>query len=113
MVTKRTWEVSLHKVDTPFDAFAIKTVNSDKVVTGHLTHEISRVTKFLLNRGAVTYAELTLTHYQRSPIMQGGMEILCKVTVKLHGNVKNHMFLDWCMQHVNFLYCEPKEEVMY
>ena len=82
----------MHKVDTPFDAFAIKTVYLDKVITGHLPHKISRVTKFLLNRGAVTYKEITLTH-ERSPIMQGGLEILCKVTVKLHGTVKNLMLL--------------------
>ena len=78
----------MHKVDSPFDAFAIKTVYLDKVITGHLPHK-----KFLLNRGAVTYKETTLTHYERSPIMQGGLEILCKVTVKLHGTVKNHMLL--------------------
>ena len=102
----------MHKVDTPFDAFAIKAVNSDKVITSHLPHKISRVTKFLLNRGAVTYKEITLTHYERSPIMQGGLEILCKVTIKPHGTVKNHMLLDRYMQLVSSLYCEPKEEVI-
>ena len=102
----------MHKVDTPFDAFAIKTVNSDKGITGHLPHGISRVTKFLLNRGEVTYAEITLTHYERSPIMLGGYKILCKVTVKLHGTVKNHMLLDRYMQLINSLYCEPKEVPM-
>ena len=44
--------------------------------------------------------------------MQGGLEVPCKITVKLHGTVKNHMLLDRYMQLVNSLYGEPKEEVM-
>ena len=74
--------------------------------------EISRVTKFLLDRGAVAYAELLSTHYRRLPIMQGGLEIPSKITVNLHGTVKNHMLLDRYMQLVNALYCEPKEGVI-
>ena len=90
-VYKRYWQPKeaerlecLHEVDNPFDVFAIKTANSDKVITGHLPREISRVTKFLLDRETVAYAELTSTHYRRSPIMQSCLEISCKVTVKLH-----------------------------
>ena len=116
---KRYWQpkeaerlACLHEVDNPFDVFAIKTVNSDKVITSHLPREIPRVIKFLLDRGAVAYAELTTAHYQRSPLIQGGLEIPCKITLKLHGNVKNHMVLDRYMLLVNSLYCEPKEEVI-
>ena len=87
----------MHKVDNHFDVFAIKTVNSDKVITGHFPREISRVTKFLLDRGAVAYAELTLTHYRRSPITQGGLEIPSKITIKFYGTVKNHIsWIDTC-----------------
>ena len=113
---KRYWQPEdaerlecLHEVENLFDVFAIKTVNSDKVITGHLPREISRVTKLLLDRGAVAYAELTSTHYRRSPVVQGGLEIPCKITVKLHGTVKNHMLLGRYMQLVNSFYCEPKE----
>ena len=116
---KRYWQPKeaerlecLHKVDNPFDVSAIKTGNSDKVITGHLPREISRVTKFLLDRGAVADAELTSTHYRRSPIMPGGLEIPWKFTVKLPGTVKNHMLLDRYMQLVNSLYCKPKEKVI-
>ena len=116
---KRYWQPKeaekldcLHEVDNPFDVFAIKTGNSDKNITGHLPREISRVTKFLLDRGAVVYAELTSTNYRRSPLMQGGLEIQCKITVKLHATVKNHMLLDRYKQLVNELYCEPKGEVI-
>lgn len=37
--------------------------------------------KFLLDRGARMSAVLTSTHYQRAPLVQGSMEIVCKVTV--------------------------------
>ena len=102
----------MHEVDNPFDFFAIKTVNSDKVITGPLPREISRVTKIFLDRGAIAYAELKSTHYRRSPRMKGALEIPCKITVKLHGTVKNHMLLDRYMQLVNSIYCEPKKEVI-
>ena len=53
-------KLSLHQVGNPIDAFAIETVNSDKVITGHLPRKISRVTKFLLDRGAVAYVKHSL-----------------------------------------------------
>ena len=93
------------------DAIFTKDIGNRKklrFITGHLPREISRVTKFLLDRGAVAYTELTSTHYRRSPIMQGGLEIPCKITLKLH----NHMLLDRYLQLVNSLYCEPKAEVI-
>ena len=113
---KRHWQPEdaerlecLPEVENLFDVFAIKTVNSDNAITGHLPREISRVTKLLLDRGAVAYAELTSTHYRRSPLVQGGLEMPCKITVKPHGTVKNHMLLGRYMQLVNSFYCEPKE----
>ena len=64
---KRYWQPKeaersecLHKVGNTIDAFAIKAVNSDKVITGHLPRKISRVIKFLLDRGAVAYAKHSL-----------------------------------------------------
>ena len=60
---------SFHEVDNPFEVFAIKTVYSDKVITGHLPREISRVAKFLLDRGAIAYAKLTSIYYRRSTII--------------------------------------------
>ena len=64
----------LHEVDNPFDVLAIETVNSGKVISSHLPREKSRVTKFLLDRGAIAYTELTSTHYRRLPVMQGVLE---------------------------------------
>ena len=40
-----------HESDNLFDAFAIKTMNVEGKTAGHLPREISRPTKFLLDRG--------------------------------------------------------------
>ena len=40
-----------HEVGNPFDPFAIKVCKDDGEIVGHLHMEISRVTKFLLDRG--------------------------------------------------------------
>ena len=57
----------------------LKRMNESKIV-GHLPREISRATKFLLDRGANVTARLSSTHYRRSPLFQqGGLEIPCTV----------------------------------
>ena len=72
--------------------------------------EISRVTKFLLDRGANVFAKLTSTHYRRSPLVQGGIEIPCVVTVSMPGTVINQLLMERYKQLVETLYTEPKEE---
>ena len=74
--------------------------------------EITRVTKFLLDRGAVTVATLNTTNYRRSPLVQGGLEIACKVTVRTPGTIKNHMLMDRYLEPVRTLYAEPKDEII-
>ena len=56
--------------------------------------EISRVTKFLLVRRANVSAKLTSTHYRRSPLVQGGIEIPCAVTVTMPGTVSNQLLME-------------------
>ena len=72
-----------HESGNVFDPFAIKACerNSEKRV-GHLPQGISRVTKFIIERGAIVDVELTSDHYRRSPLVQGGLEIKCNVTIK-------------------------------
>ena len=77
---------------------------------GHLPREVSRVTKFLLERGARISLVLSSRHYRRSPLVQGGLEIACHVTVKLPGTIKNHLIMDRYQQLVLDLYTEPKDE---
>ena len=92
--------------------FSIKTCKSDKTTVGHLPREISWPTKFLLDRGAEIIAEIESSHYRRSTLIQGGLEIRCKVSATLPGTIKNHMLLDRYKELVNKLYCKPKNEVI-
>ena len=59
-----------HESGNVFDPFAIKICesNSEKPVE-HLPQEISRVTKFIIERGATVDAGLTSDHY-RLPLVQ-------------------------------------------
>ena len=72
--------------------------------------EISRVTKFLLDRGANASAKLTSMHYRRSPLVQGRIEISCVVTVSMPGTVINQLLIKRYKQLVETFYTEPKEE---
>ena len=101
-----------HDFGNVFDIFAIKMLNNNGEIVGHLPREISRVSKFLMDRGAAVQATLTTTNYRRSPLVQGGLEIACKVTVRMAGTVRNHMLLERYMQLVTELYTEPEEEVV-
>ena len=77
---------------------------------GHLRMEISRITKFLIDRGADVSAKLTSTNYRRSPLVQGGLEIPCLVTVTMPGTVLNQLLLERFKQLVEERYSEPKSE---
>lgn len=100
-----------HKVDNAFDLFAIKVCKTPHNETvGDLTMEISRVTKFLKDRGAEVTAKLTSTHYRRSPLVQGGLEISCLVTVTMPGTVLNQLLIERFQQLVAEKYVEPKNE---
>ena len=93
MASRTRTDSSFHEEDNTFDRFAIKVCEKDKnEILGHLPMEISRVTKFLLDRGANASAKLTSTHY-RSPLVQGGIEIPCVVTVSMPGTVINQLLM--------------------
>ena len=48
--------------------------------------------------------------YRRSPLVQGGIEIPCVVTVSMPGTVTNQLLMERYKQLVETLYVEPKEE---
>ena len=100
-----------HEFENTFDMFAIKTCKSNGQIVGHLPRQISRVTKFLLDRGAVVQATLSTRHYRRSPLVKKGLKIACKVSVKIPGTIKNHLLMDRYFELVISLYTEPKNEV--
>ena len=85
-----------HEKNNAFDRFAIMVceIGNDEKPVGHLPMEISRATKFFIDRGATLTAELTSDHYRRSPLIQGGMEIPCKITTKISGTVINLLLMD-------------------
>ena len=62
----------LHEVGNPFDRFAIKIVNESGEIVGHLPKELSRITKYFLDRGVSMHCKLSSRHYRRSPLVQGG-----------------------------------------
>ena len=80
---KAIWEFKVseklacsHEENNRHDPFAIKTcqLDSGKIV-GHLPMELSRISKFILARGAKIEVKLCETHYRRSPLVQVGLEI--------------------------------------
>ena len=93
-----------HEEGNTFDRFAIKLCEKDKNETvGHLLMEIPRVTKFLRDRGANVSAKLTRTHYRRSPLVQGDIEIPCVVTVSMLGTLINQLLMERYKQLVETL----------
>ena len=99
-----------HDRDNAFDAFAIKTGSKNGSAVGYLPRQISPITKFILDRGANVTATLTSTNFCRSPLVHGGLEIACEVTVKIPAAIKNHMILDRFKELVNDYYTEPTDE---
>ena len=85
----------LHEENNPCNVFSIKVCKSNNVqtVVGHLPIEISKITKFILQRGARVEATVTGKHYRRSPLIQGGLELPCLVTVTMPGSIMNHLLI--------------------
>ena len=93
----------------------LRYVQNEKLIlkiVGHLPREISRITKFLLDRGAVIYVEIITSNYRRSPLVQGGLEIQCKVVVEMHPTVKNNQILERYLSLFDNMYTEPDNEVI-
>ena len=54
-------------------------------IVGHLLKEISRITKYLLDRCASMYSmycTFSSEHYRRSPLGQGRLKIECQVAIE-------------------------------
>ena len=101
----------LYEPDNPFDEFAIKACEEGKYeAVGHLPREISRATKFFMDRGATVTATLISEHYRRSPLVQGGMEIACRVTVSIPGTCLNILLMERYKKLVEETYTEPRSE---
>ena len=101
-----------HQFENTFNMFAIKTCKSNGQIVGHLPMEVSRVTKFLLDRSAVVQATLSTPHYRGSSLVQGELEIACKVFVKMSGTIKIYLLMGPYFELVRSLYTELRNEVI-
>ena len=54
-----------NEVGKLFDPFVIKVCKNDGEIVGHLSLEISRIMKFLLDRGFTATVHLTSAYYRR------------------------------------------------
>ena len=80
-----------HKSDNDYDLFATKTSRNAEFhqqIVGYVPLEISCFTKFLLDRGATLTATFSSTHYRRSTLVQGGLEIPCVANAKVISTIK-------------------------
>ena len=102
-----------HEEDNKYDIFAIKVCQSvDDKIVGHLPIEISRITRYALARGAKVEAQLTQSHYRRSPLVQGGLEIPCSLTLKIPATKKSSGLLERYLELFESKYTEPQEIVI-
>ena len=96
-VYKALWEskdseelACFHEENNPHDPFAIKTCQLDSgKIDDHLPKELSRISKFILDRGAKIDVKLPETHYRRSPLVQGGLEIPCDLVIRMPNTMKS------------------------
>ena len=93
-----------------YDRFAIKATDAQDTIVGHLPLEISRVVKHLIDRGAVVCARVTNDRYRVSPLIQGGLEIPCAVTVTTNSSFDDRI-LNRFKDLFKELYQEPEEPV--
>lgn len=100
----------MHEPGNVFDRFAIKTMDERGETVGHLPKEISRVTKYFLDRGFSMYCKLTSRHYRRSPLVQGGLEIKCEVVINSCSTVLQSRLTARYMELVQNIYTEPVDE---
>ena len=83
-----------HEEDHLYDIFSMKVCKSDSdKIVGHLPMETSRITKFIVDIVAKCTLKIRGMNYIRSPLVQGGLEVPCEVTITMIGSVVNHLLL--------------------
>ena len=85
------------QVNNIYNMFAIKTClrdgNGKEQIVGHRPLKLSQFTKYLLDYWVIVTVKLTSTHYCRSVLVQGGLEIPCMVKAKMIATEKNRCIL--------------------
>ena len=102
-----------HEENNAHDPFAIKTCRLDSGrIVGHLPMELSRISKFIIDRGAKIEVKLRETHYRRSPVVQGGLEIPCDLVIRMPNTMKSAESLKKYLKLFENCYEEPQEIVI-
>ena len=78
-------------------------------IVEHVPMEISRITKFLLDRGARIEATLRSIQYRRSPLVQGDLEIPCTVKVSMVPTQLSKKLVNLYRELVESFYFEPPD----
>ena len=101
-----------HEKDNLYDSFSIKVFKPDSPaeIIGHLPMETSRITKFIIDRGAQVAVKIRGRHYRRSPLVQGGLKVPCWIKIAMVGSIINHHLLVRYELLLKELYIEPKDE---
>ena len=68
--------------------------------------EISRISKFLMGKGAIFQGRLTSSHYRRSLLVRGGLEIPSEITIRMPTNSCTKELLEKYDTLLNDLYVE-------
>ena len=102
----------LTEENNPHDVFSIKVCKSNniQIVVGHIPMEISWITKFIPQKGARVQAAVTRKHYRLSPLIQGGLEVPCLVTVTMPGSIMDGLLKARYETLLGELYLKPKDE---
>ena len=74
--------------------------------------ELSRISKFVLDRAAIIEVKLHETHYCRSPLVQGGLEIPCYLVIRMPNTMKSAELLKKYLKLFENCYEEPQEIVI-
>ena len=89
----------IYERNNPVDRYAIAATKLlpgrlANVTIGHLPREISRFTRFLISRGADVFVTVRDSRHRRSPLVQGGLEIPVKLTVRMEAASENNQAVE-------------------
>ncbi len=111
------WSPTIHEVlrakqepNNRHDRYAIAcvtTTDRTETVVGHLQKEVSRFAFYIINYGARISAKVVSTQYRRSPLVQGGLEIPIRVTVRMSCCGNNKVYLQKFLLLIKERYQEP------
>ncbi len=101
---------TIHESSNSHDCYAIEHLPGTGLLestVGHLPKEISRITRFIFLYAAIVTVKVVDTHYRRSPLVQGGLEIPIEVTISMEYQPKHKDLMAKYEELVGKYYQEP------